>query len=173
VAESTQDRARAEFLAHLNATLPTKRVIAQGVIRDGAGSVLLCELTYKLEWDLPGGVVDPSESPAQTVVREVREELGVGLVPRALLAVNWLPRYRQWDDALLLVFDLGTVPDLVERAVLERREIRAVHWCVPQDLDDHAAPYVARHLRAVLAADPSAGPIYLEDGSRPGEAGRR
>src|SRR5262245_65819442 len=30
-------------------------------------------------WELPGGKVDPGESPLQAVHREVREELGVGI----------------------------------------------------------------------------------------------
>ncbi len=165
MAEPTQDQQRDEFQAHLNANLPTKRLIAQGLVRDEAGRVLLCELTYKLDWDLPGGVVDPRESPAQTVAREVHEELGVRLRPQRLLAVNWLPPYRRWDDAMLMVFELGTHPDLLSRTVLQPREIVAAHWCAPQDLDEHVAPYVARHLRAVLAADRVLGPLYLEDGS--------
>lgn len=152
------------FLGMLNATLPTKRVIGQGIVRDGAGAVLLCELTYKREWDLPGGVVDPGESPAHTVAREVGEELGVQLLPGPLLAVNWLPPYRQWADAVLLVFDLGVHPDLSEQVVLEASELRAVHWCRPEDLADHVASYVERHLTQLLAADPAQGPIYLEDG---------
>ncbi|WP_298748468.1 NUDIX hydrolase [uncultured Serinicoccus sp.] len=148
------------FLGMLNATLPRKRLIAQGLVRDDQGRVLLCELTYKTDWDLPGGVVDPRESPRQTIRREVREELGVDLPVGDLLTVNWLPPYRQWDDALLLVHDLGTHPDLAERASLQRSELRAVHWVRPEDVDEHVAPYVARHLRSVLAD----GPGELEDG---------
>ena len=63
------------FRAMLNAGLPTKRVIAQGVLREPAGRVLMCELVYKPDWDLPGGVVEPGESPRAAIVREVREEL--------------------------------------------------------------------------------------------------
>lgn len=158
------ERSRAEFITRLNATLPTKRVIAQGLIRDDSGAVLLCELTYKLEWDLPGGVVDHDEAPAATLAREMAEEFGLELAVGPLLAVNWLPRYRQWDDALLLVFGVRPVPDLVERAVLQPREIRAVHWCPPGEVARHTAPYVARHLAALLA-HPGPGPLYLEDGS--------
>jgi 8-oxo-dGTP diphosphatase len=160
------ERERAAFIARLNATLPTKRVIAQGLIQDGAGRVLLCELTYKREWDLPGGVVDPGESPAGTVTREVREELGLDVSAGRLLSVNWLPPYRQWDDALLLVFDLGTRPDVLDHVVLEASEIRAVHWCGAEELHRYAAPYVARHVQALVAA--TAGerglPLDLEDG---------
>ena len=47
----------------LNAKLPTKRNIAQGLLRNERGEILLCQLTYKAEWDLPGGVIAPNESP--------------------------------------------------------------------------------------------------------------
>lgn len=155
---------RESFLAMLNATLPRTRAIAQGVVRDGRGRVLVCELTYKKDWDLPGGVVDPHEAPRTALEREVHEELGVALPVRQLLAVNWLTPYRQWDDALLFVFDLGVVPDLRERAVLETSELAGVHWVRLADLDQHLAPYAVRHLRTILAADPTTGPQYLEDG---------
>jgi ADP-ribose pyrophosphatase YjhB (NUDIX family) len=151
------------FLALLNSALPTKRAIAQGVLRDGKGRVLLCELTYKAEWDLPGGVVDPGESPADCVVREVREELGVEVEVQALLAVNWLPPWRGWSDATVFVFDLGVADaELVARTTLERREIRALHFADEEEWGQRVAPYNQR-LLAFLSAH--AGPTaYLEDG---------
>jgi RimJ/RimL family protein N-acetyltransferase len=154
---------REGFIGILDSTLPTKRAIAQGVLRNAAGEALLCELTYKAEWDLPGGVVDPAESPAQCLVREVREELGLEVEPRALLAVNWLPPWRGWTDATVFVFDLGIGPDdLVSRTALQPREIRALHWCGEEELEERVAPYNQR-LLAFLATH--AGPTaYLEDG---------
>lgn len=152
------------FLGMLNATLPRKRVIAQGIITDGEGRLLLCELTYKDHWDLPGGVVDPEESPAQTLARELREELGVDLEVGDLLAVNWLPVYRQWEDAMLLVFDVGRHPDLADRAQLQPTELRGLHWVAVDDVDAHVAPYVARMIRSLQHREPG-GTIVLEDGS--------
>lgn len=154
---------REGFIAQLNSALPTKRAIAQGLIRDSRDRVLLCELVYKQEWDLPGGVVDPHESPAHCVVREVREELGVDVEVLGLLAVNWLPPWRGWSDATVFVFDLGVVDDeFTSRTTLQPREIRGVHWVAEEDLDGHVAPYNQR-LLAFLATH--AGPTaYLEDG---------
>lgn len=163
---TSTEAGRAAFVATLNERLPRTRLLAQGLVRDDAGRVLLCELTYKREWDLPGGVVDPHESPAATLTREVREELGLDVGVGPLLAVNWLPPYREWDDALLLVFDLGVHPDLADRARLQRRELRGLHWVAPSDLDRHVAPYVARHLTSLLASPDGATPVlYLEDGT--------
>lgn len=165
LASDPEPGTRESFLAMLNATLPRTRVISQGLIRDGRGRVLLCELTYKSDWDLPGGVVDPHESPRTALAREVREELGLALRPGQLLAVNWLPPYRQWDDAVLFVFDLGEVPDLLDQAVLETSELAAVHWVSRDAIGDHVAPYAARHLATILASDPSGSPLVLEDGT--------
>jgi RimJ/RimL family protein N-acetyltransferase/ADP-ribose pyrophosphatase YjhB (NUDIX family) len=153
------------FIGVLNAGLPTKRAIAQGLIRSDANEILLCELTYKLEWDLPGGVVDPSESPAHAVRREVREELQVELSPLSLVAVNWLPPWRGWDDATLFVFDLGVHDDVIARAHLEPREVRSLHWCTPEQVQSHAAPYVTRMLRRI--GQQAGGTAYLEDGADP------
>jgi RimJ/RimL family protein N-acetyltransferase/ADP-ribose pyrophosphatase YjhB (NUDIX family) len=157
---------REGFTAMLDSALPVKRAIAQGVLRNERGDVLLCELAYKREWDLPGGVVDPNESPATCVVREVREELGLTVQPLRLLAVDWMPPWLGWRDAVLFVFDLGTSPsERMEQAVLEAHEIRAVHWADEATYLARVAPYTSRLLRAldVQAADGS-GTLYLEDG---------
>ncbi len=157
------EEGRRKFIGILNSRLPKKRNIAQGLVRNERGEILLCELAYKKDWDLPGGVVDPSESPATCVRREISEELGVDWAVGDLRAVNWLPPYRGWDDAVLCLFDLGEQPaDVLDGMTLLAREIKAVHWCPPEGLEEHVAPYVARLLGSVLAAGP--GTLYLEDG---------
>lgn len=160
----------------LNARLPTKRAIGHGLIRSRDGAVLLCQLTYKAAWDLPGGVVEPGESPHRGCLREVYEELGVALHSHGLLAVNWMSPWRGWDDACTFLFDLGVHPrGLVDEMVLERREIAGVHWCRPDQLTSVAAGATARLLARVLAEgnvapDPGPtgrAPLYLEDASDP------
>ena len=149
---------RSTFTAVLNSSLPTKRCIAQAIVRDDEGRILLCELVYKRFWDLPGGVVDPHESPATAVVRELREELDVEATVRGLAAVSWLPPWRGWDDATLFVFDVEL--DRPPHS-LQPREIKAVHWVDPADLGEHVAEYTVRVIEQALAADV---PVYLEDG---------
>jgi 8-oxo-dGTP diphosphatase len=152
---------RLKHIAILNARLPRKRAIAQGVLRDAQGRVLLCELSYKREWDLPGGVVDPGESPATCVEREIFEELGLQVSAGRLLAVNWLPPWRGWDDALLYLFDLGMHEGgELDPALFLRREIAGAHWRTITDAGAHVAPYTARMLEVAADAEHT---TYLEN----------
>ncbi len=145
---------REGFIALLNAGLPTKRVIAQGLLRDPDGRVLLCRLTYKTEWDLPGGVVEAGESPAAGLVRELEEELGVVVQVRGLLTVNWLPAWRGWDDACIFLFDLGVVEaSFVEGLTLQPTEIVAVEWCDAGRIAENATGAAVELLAAVAAGD--------------------
>jgi 8-oxo-dGTP diphosphatase len=50
-----------------------------GVVLDERGRVLLFRHTYRpfAPWGLPSGLLKPNESPAQAMVREVREETGL------------------------------------------------------------------------------------------------
>ena len=151
---------REGFIALLNAGLPTKRVIAQGRLRDQDGRILLCRLTYKREWDLPGGVVEIGEAPAAGLVREIREELGVTVNVGALLTVNWLPAWRGWDDACVFLFDLGQVDaSFTDEMRLQPTEIVGVEWCDADAVGEHAAAAAAELLTAVDAGDL---PVYRE-----------
>ena len=162
------EKGRRAFIRVLNSRLPKKRVIAQGVLRTEDDEVLLCELVYKTDWDLPGGVVDPGESPAACVVREVKEELGLDVTVQGLLAVNWLPPYRGWDDALLVLFDLGIVDrSFTDSAVFQRREIKGVHWAGVEVIAERVAPYTARML-AEVALGRVEETAYLENSGEPG-----
>lgn len=151
----------------LNKKLPKTRTITQALVRDEAGAVILCELSYKRFWDLPGGVVDPHESPAHALVRELAEELGVQATITGLRAVSWLPPWRGWDDAMLYVFEVRLDRDVSE-FTLQRKEIAGIHLVAPADLDEHVAEYTAKVIRQAIAAE-EAGVfgVYLENGEAP------
>ncbi|MCH1868379.1 NUDIX hydrolase [Nocardioides sp. CFH 31398] len=152
------------FRALLNSFLPRKRAIAQMLVRDDRGRVLLCRLTYKRDWDLPGGVVEVGESPQLAVVREVAEELALDLEARSLLLTDWLPPWGGWDDALCLVFDGGVHdPSVLDRVVRQEREIRDVAFCDPAEVEERCADFTARRVRAALEAL-DAGTSYTESG---------
>lgn len=152
------------FRAMLNSALPRKRAIAQMLVRASDDRVLLCQLTYKLDWDLPGGVVEVGESPSLAVSREVEEELGLTIKSGSLLLTDWLPPWGGWDDALCLVFDGGVHDPLVaDEIVVQPREIRSAKFCTPDEVRALAADFTARRVEAALA-NLDHGPSYTESG---------
>jgi RimJ/RimL family protein N-acetyltransferase/8-oxo-dGTP pyrophosphatase MutT (NUDIX family) len=155
------------FRAVLNAGLPRKRVISQLAIRGPVGDLLLCQLSYKPDWDLPGGVVEVGESPRLAAAREVREELALTVRPGPLLVVDWLPAWSGWDDACTLVFDGGLhAAELTEAIVPEPREIVTAQFCGPEEIRARCAPQTARRALAALATEPG-HTRYLESGAEP------
>jgi 8-oxo-dGTP pyrophosphatase MutT (NUDIX family) len=139
------------FRALLNSFLPRKRAISQMLIRDHEERVLLCQLTYKQDWDLPGGVVEVGESPQLAVAREVEEELGLQISAGGLLLTDWLPPWGGWDDALCLVFDGGAHPAaILDQVVKQPREIRSAEFCTPAEVEKRCADFTARRIRAAL-----------------------
>ncbi|TQK71964.1 MULTISPECIES: NUDIX hydrolase [unclassified Nocardioides] len=159
------------FRALLNSFLPRKRGIGQMLVRDCDGSdgseprVLMCNLTYKTDWDLPGGVVEVGESPRVAVAREVEEELDLTIDAGALLLTDWLPPWGGWDDALCLVFDGGVHPaSIVQQVVPQPREIKTADFLTLAEIDERAADFTARRVRAALASLAGTGPAYTESG---------
>jgi ADP-ribose pyrophosphatase YjhB (NUDIX family) len=88
--------------------MATPRVSAGALFVDEQGRVLLVEPIYKSYWDVPGGYVEPGESPLAACTREVREELGIAPRLGALLVVDWAPAEHE-GDKLLFIFDGGTL----------------------------------------------------------------
>jgi 8-oxo-dGTP pyrophosphatase MutT (NUDIX family) len=154
------------FRALLNSFLPRKRAISQMLVRDHDGRVLLCRLTYKQDWDLPGGVVEVGESPQLAVTREVEEELALQLPAGRLLLTDWLPPWSGWDDALCLVFDGGEHdPAILDEVVRQEREIRDAAFCTVEQVRERCADFTARRVEAALAVLAGGGaPAYTESG---------
>jgi RimJ/RimL family protein N-acetyltransferase/8-oxo-dGTP pyrophosphatase MutT (NUDIX family) len=153
------------FRALLNSFLPRKRAISQLLVRDHDGRVLICQLTYKRDWDLPGGVVEVGESPQLAAAREVQEELALDLPAGPLLLTDWLPPWGGWDDAVCLVFDGGEHDAAVlERIEKEAREIRAAEFATIEQVRERCADFTARRIESALANLGGRGPAYVESG---------
>jgi 8-oxo-dGTP diphosphatase len=155
------------FSGVMNSALPKKRLIAHVLFRDLLGRVLLCETQFKPDWELPGGIVEPYETPRQGAIREVTEELGIESAVGRLLVVDWMPPYLGWDDAIEMIFDGGLVgEDDLAAWSLQPTEIKRVALV---DLDTAAGLVTPlAHRRLVLAG--WLGPdemAYTEDGRTP------
>jgi ADP-ribose pyrophosphatase YjhB (NUDIX family) len=72
---------------------------ASAVVVDDAGRVLLHKRTDNEFWSIPGGSMEPGESIAETIVREVREETGIEATVDKILGVYSNPRHVSvYDD---------------------------------------------------------------------------
>ncbi|URN15188.1 (deoxy)nucleoside triphosphate pyrophosphohydrolase [Streptomyces sudanensis] len=70
----------------------TDRVVVAGAVYD-RGRLLAARRSAPPElagrWELPGGKVEPGESPPEALVRELREELGIEVEPGERVPGAW------------------------------------------------------------------------------------
>jgi mutator protein MutT len=113
-------------------------LVAAAVIVRG-GSVLLSQRSEGTHlagaWEFPGGKIEPGESPAEAVGREIREELGIGL--EGIEPFRFA--YHQYADArvLLLTFLCRPVGD-PDRASIRWK------WVPFEELDPASMPEADR-----------------------------
>src|SRR5262245_46644080 len=65
-----------------------------GVVRDKEDRILLVNHSDSRTWVAPGGSIDPDESPADAVAREVYEETGILVEPVRILGVYAGPNFQ-------------------------------------------------------------------------------
>ncbi len=77
-----------------------------GIVRNGDGRVLLVQEREAGVWSTPGGSIEPNETPANAVVREVWEEAGLTVKPVRVLGVyggpEFVVRYSNGDQTQYL-----------------------------------------------------------------------
>ncbi|ROP37602.1 NUDIX domain-containing protein [Saccharothrix texasensis] len=127
---------------------------------DALGRVLVVEPTYKDHWEIPGGVVEPGETPREACAREVLEELGLAVEPGPLLVADWAPSAGQ--DRVLFIFDGGSLGDATIR--LQASELRSHRYITPAEVPDALIPRLARRVSAALDARERGVTLYLEHG---------
>lgn len=145
--------------------MATPRVSAGALFTDDEGRVLLVRPTYKDYWDIPGGYVEPGESPYAACIREVNEELSIAppIAPQPLV-IDWAPAEGE-GDKILFVFS-GSVDDLsIERITFADGELTDSRFVDPAEFDQYTIPRLARRLRTALEAHRDGRTVYAEHGS--------
>lgn len=121
--------------------------MAAALIEDGR--VLAAQRAYPDElagqWEFPGGKLEAGETEGQALIRELAEELGVGIEPGEFIAEVPLPgerRLRLWTARVT-----GGTPRPHEHAALrwvDADELTTLDWLAP---DRPLLPLVAALLR--------------------------
>ncbi|MCW2744890.1 MAG: hydrolase [Mycobacterium sp.] len=128
------------------------RVASGLLLHDDAMNILLVKPTYKDGWDIPGGYVEPNESPAQAAERELLEELGMKRECGRLLVVDWAPHPAE-GDKLLFVFDGGTLtPDNGQQPRPDGEEIAEARLWPPAVFVDLMPARLARRIQLAVDA---------------------
>lgn len=140
---------------------PGVPVAARVLLREAAGRWLLVwHVTDGFTAHLPGGLVEPGESPRAAALRELREEAGL-LVDASLtelFAVVWVPaRTPGRRGRLEVIFTAVVDPRVAAAAVpVDVGEVARLEWAWP----DRAVAVLHPVLAAALAG--VEGPAYRE-----------
>lgn len=150
---------------------PRKPVSAAIVLTDGHGKVLLLEVNYRKNWNLPGGVLEEHESPLDGAVRETQEELGI-VVDKAslsLCAVDYRPAKDGFIDKLYFYFYGGALTQQqIDAIELQHDEIEQMRFVDLDEARQLLSRWTYRQVAASLRGQGNKG-LYLENGSVPGE----
>lgn len=120
-------------------------VVAAAVITRADGAVLIArrrpEKHHGGLWEFPGGKLEPGETPAACLVRELSEELGLAVEVGAYLATGY-------DDGIELQGYRASI--IAGEPRLSDHD--AVAWVAPTDLADYAMPPADLPIAAALKA---------------------
>jgi 8-oxo-dGTP diphosphatase len=147
--------------------MATPRISAGALFVDEHDRILLVEPAYKPYWDIPGGYVEPGESPLAACAREVREELGIEPPIGPLLVVDWAPAEKE-GDKILFIFAGGTLSaDQLAAIRLGENELRSYGFRDVTGAATILIPRLARRVAAALDAYRTGQTRYLEHGATP------
>ncbi len=122
---------------------PRAPVVAVGAILRRADTLLLVRRGHGPaagSWSVPGGRVEPGETLHEAVVREVREETGLGVVVDRFL--GWVERLPDLDapadgDEHFVILDFAVTPLDLEAEPVAGDDAAEVDWVEIADLSDY------------------------------------
>ncbi len=132
--------------------MPDLIVVAATCIHDRDGQLLTVRKRGTDRFMLPGGKIEPGESPAQAAIREADEEVGITIDPAALtLLGRWrAPAANEPDTDIDSTVFTADVPHTKPRIANEIEELRWLDVAEAAAYDD-LAPMITLHVLQALS----------------------
>ena len=152
-----------DYLREVRRVVGTRLLLLPGVagiVRDEDGRVLFIRRADDGRWGLPAGGIEPGESPAHAIAREVHEETGLVVRPARVAGVfggdGFRHRYANGDEVewTVVVFECEVIGGVLAPLDGEAVELR---YFVPNDAPQLQLAY-PRELFGVPTADPLFSP---------------
>lgn len=130
-------------------------LVSAAALIDGQGRILLAQRPEGKSmaglWEFPGGKVKPGETPERALVRELKEELGLGTRENSFIPASFASHaYKDFHlfMPLFLCRDWEGIPEPMEG--------QAIGWVGMNDLADYPMPpadvNLVADLKRILAA---------------------
>ncbi|MCC6225608.1 MAG: NUDIX domain-containing protein [Microthrixaceae bacterium] len=144
-------------------TFVLRRKAARVACFDPGGRILMIRAVDPADaskppwWELPGGGIDPGETPEQTCLRELREE--AGMAEAAMGPCIWTQRaqfrFGGWDfdqtERIHVAHSDGSTELDTKLEALEALAFRGMRWWEVEELLANDEPTVPPRLREFLA----------------------
>lgn len=127
---------------------PLDFVVAAVVLRSSAGDVILVRKRGTQRFMLPGGKIDPGETPAAAAIREIHEELGVVLNADELEELGVFEASAANEPGKRVQGHMFTHPALP--GAQPQREIEEMIWFTPGEQRSDLAPLFEHHVLPLL-----------------------
>ncbi len=110
-----------------DATTPRRIHVSAAVITDADGRLLLVRKAGTTAFMQPGGKPEPGETPAETLARELAEEVGIRVSPDALEPLGRFTASAANEPGFAVVADVFGV-DIGDQRPVPDAEIAELRW---------------------------------------------
>jgi 8-oxo-dGTP diphosphatase len=124
-------------------------LVAAVALVDPDGRILLAERPAGKElagmWEFPGGKVDPGETPEGALIRELKEELDIDVLPKCLAPFTFASHSYEKFHLLMPLYVCR-----VWEGTVRPMEGQRLKWVLVSELDQYPMPPADKPLLAML-----------------------
>lgn len=145
---------------------PRRLMRGVAVIRDAEDSVLIVRNRYAATMRLPGASAEGAESVDLACARGIRDDVGLTVNCRNVIAVDYAPVTASASEVYCLVFDGGKIEDQ-KPAIILGPDLGHYEWSPVEDFHKHLTQSYERRLRRALDQNGNGGVLFLWRGDAP------